>query len=137
MSARGLLANPVRIFFTLIFYAPCQPSISIQALFAGYDHTPMHAVSVRHLTLLATNLSTSNSSLLLQNFITLSTEYTLPFPLVHRHLAFMLESQFSKPERVYFNSLTSFASVYDHLEERGVAFDNADSARLFDNGERV
>jgi hypothetical protein len=32
----------------------------------------------------------------------------------------MLEESFTRAERGYFNSLTSFAGVVDYLEERGV-----------------
>jgi hypothetical protein len=38
----------------------------------------------------------------------------------HRHLAMMLESHFSRPERIYFNQLGSHAGVLDHLEKRGL-----------------
>ena len=34
----------------------------------------------------------------------------------------MLESHFSKTERIYFNTLNSYASVIDHLESRGLDF---------------
>jgi len=88
MSARGLLANP--------------------ALFAGYDRTPIHAVS---------------------NFVHLSTKYgVLPFSLFHRHLGFMLEEHFaSRAERSYFMSdLVSHAGVVDWLEEKGVRLNGSD-----------
>jgi len=88
MSGRGLLANP--------------------ALFAGYDRTPIHAVS---------------------NFVQLSTKYgVLPFPLFHRHLGFMLEERFaSRVERSYFlNDLVGYGGVVEWLEEKGVRLNGPD-----------
>ncbi|KAF8331923.1 uncharacterized protein EI90DRAFT_901023 [Cantharellus anzutake] len=93
MSGRGLLANP--------------------ALFAGYDRTPIHAVT---------------------NFVHLSTKYgVLPFPLFHRHLGFMLEERFaSRAERSYFLSdLVSYAGVIDWLEEKGVMLDSCSDDHLW------
>ena len=34
--------------------------------------------------------------------------------------AYMLESSFPRQERVYFNSLCSYAAVVDHMESRGL-----------------
>ncbi|KAM0786055.1 hypothetical protein ACM66B_006866 [Microbotryomycetes sp. NB124-2] len=77
MSARGLLANP--------------------ALFAGFNETPMEAVS---------------------QFIQISTACGLIFPLFHRHVAYMLESHFKhRSDRVFFNSLPSHAAVVDYLTD--------------------
>ncbi|WRT66319.1 uncharacterized protein IL334_003274 [Kwoniella shivajii] len=69
------------------------------ALFANYSSTPSHAAT---------------------QFISLSTSYGLIFPLFHRHMAYMLESQFSRPEKVWFNSLSSSVSAIDWLEGRGL-----------------
>ena len=59
-----------------------------------------------------------------QTFIHLCSEYGFPFNLFQRHLGFMLEESFTRSERGYFNSLTSFAGVVDHLVERGVDMGN-------------
>ncbi|WVR06999.1 hypothetical protein IAU60_004038 [Kwoniella sp. DSM 27419] len=69
------------------------------ALFAGYSTTPPHCVS---------------------QFISLSTSYGFIFPLFHRHLAYMLESQFTRSEKVWFNSLSGPVSAVDWLESRGI-----------------
>ncbi|WWC61825.1 uncharacterized protein I303_104410 [Kwoniella dejecticola CBS 10117] len=69
------------------------------ALFASYSSTPSHAVS---------------------QFISLSTSYGLIFPLFHRHLAYMLESDFSRNEKVWFNCLSSSSAAIDWLEGRGL-----------------
>lgn len=69
------------------------------AMFAGYAHTPSEAI---------------------EQFLHLSTSYALPFALLHRHLAFMLESQFTKPDRTWLNECGSFAGVVDFLEEKGL-----------------
>ncbi|KDQ10089.1 hypothetical protein BOTBODRAFT_36518 [Botryobasidium botryosum FD-172 SS1] len=71
------------------------------ALFSGYEQTPSSAV---------------------EHFVRLSTDYGMLFPLFHRHLAYMLESRFSRSEKLLFNSLASHASVVDHLESRGFQF---------------
>ncbi|KAL5498241.1 DUS4 [Sanghuangporus vaninii] len=65
------------------------------ALFSGFEVTPPEAI---------------------KNFVHISTGYGLLFPLFHRHLSFMLESQLSRPERTYFNSLCSYAGIIDYLE---------------------
>ncbi|WVQ99364.1 hypothetical protein IAU59_006497 [Kwoniella sp. CBS 9459] len=69
------------------------------ALFAGYSTTPSHCVS---------------------QFISLSTSYGLIPPLFHRHLAYMLESQFSRAEKIWFNSLGGPVGAVDWLESRGL-----------------
>lgn len=69
------------------------------ALFAGYDKTPRHAV---------------------QQFINLSLDYGFIYPLFHRHLAYMLESHFTKPQRTWFNALSSSTAAIDHLIARGI-----------------
>ncbi|KAK4048548.1 tRNA dihydrouridine synthase [Microbotryomycetes sp. JL201] len=67
------------------------------ALFAGFVETPLDAVT---------------------QFIQISTACGLIFPLFHRHVAYMLESQFkSRQERVFFNSLPSYAAVIDYLTD--------------------
>ncbi|ORY34056.1 hypothetical protein BCR39DRAFT_234517 [Naematelia encephala] len=71
------------------------------ALFAGYDKTPRHAV---------------------EQFVNLSVDYGFIFPLFHRHLAYMLESHFVKPEKTYFNALPSSVSAIDYLSSRGLDF---------------
>ncbi|OCB85971.1 FMN-linked oxidoreductase [Sanghuangporus baumii] len=65
------------------------------ALFSGFEVTPPEAI---------------------KNFVHISTGYGLLFPLFHRHLSFMLESQLSRHERAYFNSLCSYAGIIDYLE---------------------
>ncbi|GAA6019497.1 hypothetical protein JCM11491_000977 [Sporobolomyces phaffii] len=68
------------------------------ALFSGYSETPIEAV---------------------YSFIQCSTSQSLLFPLFHRHLAYMLESRFAtRKERIYFNSLASYAGVLDWCEEK-------------------
>lgn len=71
------------------------------ALFAGYKRTPSHAVT---------------------NFVNLATDYGLIHSLYHRHVAYMLEERFSKPEKVWFNSLGSTAQVVEYLQSRGLDF---------------
>ncbi|GAA5943014.1 tRNA dihydrouridine synthase [Sporobolomyces koalae] len=67
------------------------------ALFSGYEQTPLEAV---------------------HSFIQFSTSQSLLFPLFHRHLAYMLESRFtSRKERIYFNSLASYAGVLDYCQD--------------------
>ncbi|KZT37172.1 FMN-linked oxidoreductase [Sistotremastrum suecicum HHB10207 ss-3] len=72
------------------------------ALFSGYDETPPSAI---------------------KEFVRLSTDYGLMFPLFHRHIGFMLESRFNKLERLYWNTLPSYASVLDYLTEQGIDLD--------------
>ncbi|EJD04990.1 FMN-linked oxidoreductase [Fomitiporia mediterranea MF3/22] len=67
------------------------------ALFSGYDVTPPETI---------------------RNFVRISTDYGLLFPLFHRHLSFILESQLSRHERADFNSLASYAGIIDYLEAR-------------------
>ncbi|WVW83863.1 hypothetical protein I302_105885 [Kwoniella bestiolae CBS 10118] len=74
------------------------------ALFANYSSTPPHAIS---------------------QFISLSTTYGLIFPLFHRHLAYMLESDFSRNEKVWFNCLSSSTAAIDWLEGRGLDWRSA------------
>ncbi|KAG8952099.1 hypothetical protein FRC04_005099 [Tulasnella sp. 424] len=69
-------------------------------LFAGHERTPLEAV---------------------KTFVHLSTDYGLQYGLFHRHLMFMLESQFSKSERYIVNQLQSLASVVDYFEGRGLS----------------
>ncbi|WWC70253.1 uncharacterized protein I206_104203 [Kwoniella pini CBS 10737] len=69
------------------------------ALFSNYSSTPSHVVS---------------------QFISLSTSYGLIFPLFHRHLAYMLENNFTKNEKVWFNCLSSSSAAIDWLENRGL-----------------
>ncbi|KLT42981.1 FMN-linked oxidoreductase [Cutaneotrichosporon oleaginosum] len=71
------------------------------ALFAGYDRTPVHAV---------------------ENFVNLGVDYGFIFSLFHRHLAYMLESHFVKPEKTYFNALSSSVQVVEYLQTRGLDF---------------
>lgn len=40
----------------------------------------------------------------------------------HRHLAYMLESHFVKPEKTYFNALSSSVQVVEYLQMRGLDF---------------
>ncbi|KAK8864357.1 hypothetical protein IAR55_001604 [Kwoniella newhampshirensis] len=70
------------------------------ALFAGYPTTPSHCIT---------------------QFIDLSLDYGFVFPLFHRHLAYMLESHFTRSEKVWFNSMTSTVGAVDWLKSRGVA----------------
>ncbi|GAA5862737.1 hypothetical protein JCM3774_001901 [Rhodotorula dairenensis] len=75
------------------------------ALFAGYTQTPMEAV---------------------QHFVRLSTAYGLIFPLFHRHVSYMLENSFAtRRDRIYFNSLASYAGVIDWLDDQGLLGDPA------------
>lgn len=75
------------------------------ALFSGYAQTPTEA---------------------LQHFVRLSTAYGLIFPLFHRHVSYMLESHFStRRDRIYFNSLASYAGVIDWLDDQGFLGDPA------------
>lgn len=37
-----------------------------------------------------------------------------------KHLAYMLETTFTKPQRVFFNSVTSPVAAIDYLSELGV-----------------
>ncbi|GAA5889509.1 hypothetical protein JCM5296_005971 [Sporobolomyces johnsonii] len=77
------------------------------ALFAGHDKTPFSAI---------------------QRFIALSTSHGLLFPLFHRHMSYMLESRFAnRKDRVYFNSLASYAGVLDWCEDNLPATDGAGS----------
>ncbi|WWD17345.1 hypothetical protein CI109_101786 [Kwoniella shandongensis] len=69
------------------------------ALFAGYKVTPSHCIS---------------------QFINLSLDYGLIFPLFHRHLAYMLESHLVRSEKVWFNSMTSTVGAVDWIASRGV-----------------
>ncbi|KAK4053607.1 tRNA dihydrouridine synthase [Microbotryomycetes sp. JL221] len=71
------------------------------ALFAGFNETPFEAVS---------------------RFLQISTSCGLIFPLFHRHIAYMLESHFKqRQQRVFFNSLPSYAAVVDYLiDEMGL-----------------
>lgn len=94
-------------------------------------------------------LLTSSTRSPWQSFVKISDDYSLPFGLLfvfplssllgrqaglrltlcllhlvrsHKHLAMMLESHFARPERIWFNSLGSNASVVDYLEARGLNF---------------
>ncbi|GAA5965693.1 hypothetical protein JCM3765_003219 [Sporobolomyces pararoseus] len=68
------------------------------ALFSGFSQTPLEAV---------------------YSFIYFAISQSLLFSLFHRHLAYMLESRFStRKERVYFNSLASYAGVLDWCEAK-------------------
>ncbi|BGP58095.1 hypothetical protein JCM8202_006203 [Rhodotorula sphaerocarpa] len=70
------------------------------ALFSGYSQTPVEAV---------------------QRFVQHATAYGLIFPLFHRHVSYMLESRFaSRRDRIFFNSLSSYAGVLDWLDEEGL-----------------
>lgn len=40
----------------------------------------------------------------------------------HRHLAYMLESRFSRAEKTWFNSMCSSVGAIDHLSARGIDF---------------
>lgn len=71
------------------------------ALFAGYERTPSHAVT---------------------NFVNLASDYGLIHSLFHRHTAYMLEERFSKPEKVWFDSLGSTGQVVQYLQARGLDF---------------
>ncbi|KDE05912.1 hypothetical protein MVLG_03725 [Microbotryum lychnidis-dioicae p1A1 Lamole] len=67
------------------------------ALFSGYDKTPSTAIS---------------------EFIRISTQVGLIYPLFHRHVAYMIESHVTRRmDRLFFNGLTSYASVCDYLED--------------------
>ncbi|GAA5961562.1 hypothetical protein JCM8115_006719 [Rhodotorula mucilaginosa] len=75
------------------------------ALFSGYAQTPPEA---------------------LQHFVRLSTAYGLIFPLFHRHVSYMLENHFAtRRDRIYFNSLASYAGVLDWLDDQGFLGDAA------------
>lgn len=65
------------------------------ALFAGYEKTPLEAI---------------------KEFVHLSADYGLIFPLFHKHLSYMLESHHTRMERNYFNTLISYAGVIEELE---------------------
>ncbi|KAH7092836.1 FMN-linked oxidoreductase [Auriculariales sp. MPI-PUGE-AT-0066] len=69
------------------------------ALFAGFEHTPDDAI---------------------KRFLQLAVDYGLQFGLVHRHIAFMLESRLSRPGMKHFNSLLSVSALIDWLEEHGI-----------------
>lgn len=58
-----------------------------------------------------------------KEFLWLSTSYSLPFALFHRHLQFMLEERMSKQERAVFTQLPSLASTIDYLEVMGLDID--------------
>lgn len=64
MSARGLLANPVRLFMLI---PKCLPHtdqfINRQALFAGYDAAPDHAISVRLLATVQSHAPSAHKTL--------------------------------------------------------------------------
>ena len=45
----------------------------------------------------------------------------------HRHLAYMLESHFSRAEKTWFNSLSSTVSTVDYLASRGIDFSSSRS----------
>ncbi|KAJ9117967.1 hypothetical protein QFC20_000248 [Naganishia adeliensis] len=97
MAARGLLANPVSSL--LKSHEGTDLTCKTQALFAGYSSTPKHAV---------------------ENFIRLTMDYSLIYPLFHRHVSYMLEGTMNKYERLYFNSLDSHVTVVDYLRLRGL-----------------
>lgn len=40
----------------------------------------------------------------------------------HRHLAYMLESRLAKPEKTYFNALSSSVQCVEYLQSRGLDF---------------
>ncbi|PAV15721.1 FMN-linked oxidoreductase [Pyrrhoderma noxium] len=67
------------------------------ALFSGFQITPKEAI---------------------QKFLHLSTDYGMLLPLFHRHLSYMLEAQLTRHERVYLNSLASYAGIIDFLETK-------------------
>ncbi|WVQ82369.1 hypothetical protein IAT38_004497 [Cryptococcus sp. DSM 104549] len=69
------------------------------ALFAGYDRTPEHCAS---------------------QFINLAIDYGFKYELFQRHLSYMLESHFSRPERIWFNTFGGPASMLTYLKERGL-----------------
>ncbi|KLO16498.1 FMN-linked oxidoreductase [Schizopora paradoxa] len=69
------------------------------ALFSGFTDTPPEAV---------------------ESFVRLATGYGLIFPLFHRHIAYMLESQLPRQERLYLNTLCSYAGVIDFLQSMGL-----------------
>ena len=45
----------------------------------------------------------------------------LPFAVGHRALAYMLEARLSRPARLHFNALPSYASALDFLDDAGIA----------------
>ena len=86
-----------------------------QALFSGYDRTPLEAVQVRRCTRVRGSYTDPQHS---QRFIQYATDTGLIFALFHRHVAYMLESHMpSKAERTFFNSLSSHAAVIDYCED--------------------
>jgi hypothetical protein len=50
----------------------------------------------------------------------------------HRHLAYMLEDQFVKSERTYFNSLASSVSAVRYLEMRGLDIKRSRECPIWD-----
>ncbi|EOR02125.1 tRNA-dihydrouridine(20a/20b) synthase [Wallemia ichthyophaga EXF-994] len=71
--------------------------LSNPAMFAGYNETPMECVD---------------------KFINLAIAYGLPFPLFHRHLAYMLESRMSKSQRLSWHTLHSIPGALDWIHEQ-------------------
>ncbi|EJD42979.1 FMN-linked oxidoreductase [Auricularia subglabra TFB-10046 SS5] len=56
----------------------------------------------------------------IERFMHLAIGYGLQFGLIHRHIAFMLESRLSRPGMKYLNSLVSTAGLLDFLEDYGI-----------------
>lgn len=69
------------------------------ALFAAHEHTPDDAV---------------------RRFVQLGIGYGLQFGLLHRHVAYMLESRLSRPGMKYLNSLVSTPALLDFLADAGI-----------------
>lgn len=116
MSARGLLANPVRPPFSSSSFLSLTFPHHAQALFAGYDKTPLSAVAVRPDASSPPLFPSANSPP--QEFSQITTDCGLIYPLFHRHMSYMLESHLTKKrERTYFNSLPSHAAVFDFVRD--------------------
>ncbi|CEQ41757.1 SPOSA6832_03509 [Sporobolomyces salmonicolor] len=128
MAARGLLANPVRLFSPA--YGQTMPNPFLHPGFVrGLRQDPLlrHSSTSTPLPRLPPVPAYPALSVS-QRFITLSTSHGLLFPLFHRHMAYMLESRFAnRKDRVYFNSLASYAGVLDWCEENLPGTDGAGS----------
>lgn len=114
MSARGLLANPVRIDKSRT--GVCALTVSSLRRSLRVTRRPRSRPSRCVLSPSSPVFSLTPS--VAQEFLDLSISTGLIFPLFHRHVAYMLESRFAnKKDGIGFNGLTSYAGVMDWLEE--------------------